>query len=101
MSIESPGVEPSVLDPEERLRLRMALGLEGASEEPARRARPKKPAAAPAPAPVDDVAFLLIDLERKIDKLLDSAVTIDQLSAQVLALTEQVKRLDRALIGLR
>jgi len=94
------GSHRSPLDPEERSRLRAALGtadMGEASFDP----RPQRPVA-PVEAPVSEaMSFQLVDLERKVDKLLDTAVTIDQLAAQVRALNEHVIELERTLIGLR
>jgi len=91
------GEPASPLDPEERFRLRLALGLEQSSEDGVRRRDPAQLAGA---EPGDETAFVLIDLERKIDKLLDSAQAIDQLTAQVRALNDTVIHLERKLIGL-
>jgi len=98
VSLDAPGSEASPLDSDERSRLRIALGADGASEELFE--RPSRPRA-PEPRTDDDVAFQLIDLERKVDKLLDSAVLIDELAGHVRELSEHVVRLERALIGRR
>ena len=87
------GEPASPLDPQERSRLRLALGLEQSSEDGVRRREPSQ-------SPGDEAAFVLIDLERKIDKLLDSAQAIDQLTAQVRSLNATVTHLERKLIGL-
>jgi len=92
------GTEPSPLDPDGRVRLRGILGPPSSTDTPfVRRERTAPPAAA---EPSEDVAFVLIDLERKIDKLLDSAHAVDQLTAQVRELNERLIHLERRLIGL-
>jgi len=93
------GHEASPLDPDEQRRLHAALGLGASSAEPVRRRDRQRPAEAVA-SPSEDVTFVLIDLERKIDKLLDSAQAVDQLTAQVRELNERIIHLERRLIGL-
>ena len=97
MPLDAQGPSPSPLDPDERARLRTALGL---GESTAASFDPQRVVGA-RPGPGDDVAFLLGDLERKVDKLLDTAATVDQLTSQVRVLSEHVIELERALIGLR
>ena len=89
-----------VLDGDERLRLRDLLGPPSTPN--AIDLRDNSDHEPPPPTVEDRIAnlsFVLGDIDRKIEKLSDTGLLIEQLGDQVRRLSERIQRIEQILIG--